>query len=443
MRHSYYNILTELDTGEYLLYNTHWESMAVLDRDEKLEYERIGEGDSTGGPLLDVLAANHFVLEDPEDEANWIQYEYEKYKFNNRLFELIITPTIACNLCCEYCYEKKRPGLMSARVQDAVVRFVEESYAQQPFKEFRVTWYGGEPLLGPDIIERLSAQFLAFCDEHGIAYHAALMTNGTLADEAMMERMYACGVRSVQVTFGGKGEVHDRERKAVDGSSTYQAVYGNTRRMLDDDIAAVHVEYVYDADNLQSCIEVADELAPHPNIYTHFPYPKMDYNGDFYDEAGNCKFNLQSPAERAQGYRDIVLATQPDASHWHQLLRPVHHHCGVQTERFFVIDEQGRAYKCICDVDKPETRALFNVCDPPEERTVNWKTLMYYMAHNPVRENACRTCRILPICNGYCHIDRDPERSWVPVRCHPIKWVIEDYLKAYYRTLQEERGDLT
>lgn len=328
MKPSYYNVVVDLGDNEHLLYNTHTEGMVVLSDDERASYDLIAENDYRESELDDNASAlelfkelqkRNFILDDPETEASWIEYEYEKYKFNNRLFELIITPTLACNFCCEYCYERKRPGVMSREVQDAIVRFVEESYDDQPFKEFRVTWYGGEPLLSPSTIEYLSEKFLAFCHEHNVAYHAALMTNGSLADESMMKRMYACGIKSVQVTFGGKGEIHDNERKSVDGSSSYQKIYDNTQRMLADG-TAVHVEYVFDADNLASCIEVAEEIGPHDNIFTHFPYPKMDYNNEFYDENGNCKFSLQTPEERAFGYRDIIMATKPDAIHWHQLL---------------------------------------------------------------------------------------------------------------------------
>ena len=438
MKCSYYNILAPLDDGRCLIYNTLHESLAVLSESEKREYELIGQSIVEDGALFDELAAARFLVDDPEKEAGWIQYEYEKYKFNNRLFELIITPTIDCNFRCAYCYEKKRPGSMSEHVRERLVRFVEDSYQAQPFKEFRVTWYGGEPLLEPDIIEQLSTRFLAFCNEKGVGYHAAIMTNGSLADEATMRRMYACGVRSVQVTFGGKGAVHDRERPSVDGLPSYETVRENVERMLDDGVAAVHVEYVFDADNLESCLEVVRELGFRETLYTHFPYPKMDYNNEFRDKNGNELFHLQTPKDRALGYRDIILATKPDVSHWRQLLRPLHHYCGAQTDRFYVIDEQGRAYKCICDVDKPDARALFNICDDEEDRVVNWQMETYYMTGNPVKSAPCRTCKVLPLCNGYCRIDRDPERYWVPVRCHPIKTVIEDYVRDYYRALTEE-----
>ena len=438
MKASYYNVTVELEQGETLLYNTYWQSMATLDKDEAEAYEALKSGEPDEGftAFYDELAEKRFLVDDPEREADWLEYEFERYKYNNEMFELIVCPTIDCNFRCPYCYEKKRPGRMDEQTQDALLAFVQESYDEQPFQKMRVTWYGGEPLLEQQIIERLSRGFLDFCDSHGIDYHAALMTNGSLASEDAMRRMEACGVKSVQVTFGGKGKVHDCERPEIHGKSTFDTIYSNVCRMMDEG-KTLHVEYVFDRDNIDSCLEVVDDLAGNGNVYTHFPYPKMDYNNDFTDADGNEKFNLQTPRERAESYRDIILRSRPTLGQWRQFMRPIHHYCGCSYDRFFVIDELGNAYKCICDVDKPDTHRLFNINEPAETRSINWKMMSYYMDDNPLNSPTCRSCKVFPLCNGYCYIDRDADRFWVPVRCHPIKMVIDDFVAAYYRSMQE------
>ena len=130
MKHSYYNVLSDMEDGTSLLYNTYWESLVRLTAEELQLYEQVESAseEELRNPLYSELEKQHFILDDPNDEADWIQYEYEKYKFNNKVFELIICPTISCNYCCPYCYEKKRPGLMTLEIQDAVMRFVEQSY---------------------------------------------------------------------------------------------------------------------------------------------------------------------------------------------------------------------------------------------------------------------------------------------------------------------------
>lgn len=442
MKYSYYNVLSPLDDGSNLLYNTYWESLAVLNPEESELYKQIEQDEtSVDVSFTQQLANQHFILEDPEDEADWIQYEYEKYKYNNRIFELTICPTIDCNLRCPYCYEKKRPGMMTEETQDALVHFVEESYDELPFLEMRVTWYGGEPLLGADVIERLSGFFMPFCEKHEVKYHASIMSNGSLADEAMMKRMYACGVESMMITFGGKGSMHDRQRPAVDGTSTFQATYENAKRILADG-TPLNLECVYDSENLESCIELVSDFAQCENcanLYMHYPYPKTDYNGDLYDEDGNPLFDLKDKlSKRAESYEALHAAANFDSRRWASIIRPLRHFCGAHTERNFVIDELGRAYKCMCDMDKPETHELFNVCDPQEKRRFNHDKLAYFMTYNPAKTKPCRNCRVMPVCKGACFIDHDPERYWVPTSCHPIKIAIVDYVRAYYEALKKE-----
>ena len=443
MKHSYYNVLSDMEDGTSLLYNTYWESLVRLTAEELQLYEQVESAseEELRNPLYSELEKQHFILDDPNDEADWIQYEYEKYKFNNKVFELIICPTISCNYCCPYCYEKKRPGLMTLEIQDAVMRFVEQSYDDLRFLKLRVTWNGGEPLVGANVIETLSPRFMRFCEEKGIPYHASIMSNGSLADKEMMDRMYKCGVKSMMITFGGKGEVHDCQRPAVNGKSTFDAVYENTLRILRDG-TPVNVEYVYDRDNLPSILELADDLTKVENAhlaYCHYPYPKTDYNGDLYDEDGNAMFDLQSTLEaRADAFKAIHRASGFDALRWHDVIRPLKHFCGCHTERNYIIDELGYAYKCMCDMDKPQTHALFNVLDAPEDRKLNEEKYCYYMNYNPAQIEPCRTCPVMPICKGTCYIDHDPERFWVTVNCHPIKLAITDYVREYYEALQKE-----
>ena len=41
-----------------------------------------------------------------------------------------------------------------------------------------MTWYGGEPLMNIETIERLSDFFVEFCKENDIEYTAMVVTNG-------------------------------------------------------------------------------------------------------------------------------------------------------------------------------------------------------------------------------------------------------------------------
>ena len=52
---------------------------------------------------------------------------------------------------------------MSIAVQDAIVQFIEANINNGVHK-LDVTWYGGEPLLYPDIVESLAARIRSLAD---------------------------------------------------------------------------------------------------------------------------------------------------------------------------------------------------------------------------------------------------------------------------------------
>ncbi len=70
---------------------------------------------------------------------------------------LTICTTMGCNFDCPYCFENHKAGKMSAEVQDDVVALAERMLDAAQRKALSVTWFGGEPLLAPDVIEALSA----------------------------------------------------------------------------------------------------------------------------------------------------------------------------------------------------------------------------------------------------------------------------------------------
>lgn len=67
---------------------------------------------------------------------------------------------MVCNFDCPYCFEDHFAGKMSEEVQDDVVALAERMLEASGTKDLHVTWFGGEPLLAPDIIESLSARLI-------------------------------------------------------------------------------------------------------------------------------------------------------------------------------------------------------------------------------------------------------------------------------------------
>ena len=127
--------------------------------------------------------------------------------------ELTICPTMNCNFDCPYCFETHRPGRMSPEVQDDVMNLVRRMMQAGGGNRIHVTWFGGGPLLAPDVIESLSERLIALADEFHAGYSAGIVTNGYLLSQKNIDMLERCRVNSCQVTIDGLEENNDVTRR--------------------------------------------------------------------------------------------------------------------------------------------------------------------------------------------------------------------------------------
>ena len=120
-----------------------------------------------------------------------------------------------------------------------------------------LSWYGGEPLLNVGCIERLSHQFIEFCDAHIIEYWAVLVSNNYLATEDVADKLLECRVFSDMVTLDGVGEVHDLHRRTKSGKPSYETIMKNILYMQKIGIV-VEPGCILDSSNYESCMDLTE-----------------------------------------------------------------------------------------------------------------------------------------------------------------------------------------
>jgi sulfatase maturation enzyme AslB (radical SAM superfamily) len=132
--------------------------------------------------------------------------------------------TAACNLRCAYCYQNaKGKQAMDWRTLRRAVDLLLSS--QQ--RDARLTFYGGEPLLRFDLVQR--AVEYARRKTGGIPWpRFALITNGTLLTSEVAQFLARHRVRT-RISFDGVREVQD-----VRGRGTFRALDGLLGRLRRD-----------------------------------------------------------------------------------------------------------------------------------------------------------------------------------------------------------------
>ncbi len=174
------------------------------------------------------------ILVDADVDEN-ILYDAKIYDevYNNKL-TLTIFPTGKCNFRCPYCFETPQHFSredMTVEAQNALLKFVQKEIPNH--KALRVAWFGGEPLVAPDIIKRLSNQFIKICDIRHIPYYAEMTTNGYLLNPDMFDMLYKLKVYQYMITIDGFKEQHDKQRFTLEGKGSYDVIINNLLRIRD------------------------------------------------------------------------------------------------------------------------------------------------------------------------------------------------------------------
>lgn len=227
MKESAYNLCARDPDGNYYLFNTRRGAAHVLAADAYEAYwaaANRASGFQDATETLRELIDKGFLVENDTDELSDIESAHVEARHSREELELLIAPSMACNLDCSYCFETHRyAGRMKGEVQNNIVQLVRR-YFDSGTKRLSVTWYGGEPLLAFSVIERLSKRLLTLCGEVGREYSAQIVTNGTLMSREKAQQLASWKVRRAQITLDGVPELHDARRVPKNRKPTFYRI---------------------------------------------------------------------------------------------------------------------------------------------------------------------------------------------------------------------------
>ncbi|MBP3885195.1 MAG: radical SAM protein [Olsenella sp.] len=346
-----------------------------------------------------------------------------------RGISLTICPTMGCNFDCPYCFEDHFAGRMSDEVQDDIVALAERMLDAASAKNIHVTWFGGEPLLAPDIIESLSGRLMALADGRGGTYDAGIITNGYLLTQEVAEMLGRCKVTEAQVTIDGLGATHDATRRLAGGGPTFERIVANLRGCkLPFSVLVRHNVREgnrHEVDKLQAFVErLAEESG---NDISYYPAPVAA--SEVADERGE-QVGLLCGSDASE------IAVREEAG---RFSRGRGHYCGAQSIWVIGIDERGNLQKCWEAVDKPAlsfgTARDWDPSNPLETASNPDNLTRYLNTACPVPDDECRECVWLPMCTGGCpHKRLFSERKCVAFRDDP-----EAYVLALHARIGEKR----
>ncbi len=335
---------------------------------------------------------------------------------------LTICPTMGCNFDCPYCFENHKSGKMSPAVQEEIAALAKRMLDVSGTKTLSVTWFGGEPLLVPDVIESLSERLISLAEKKGVKYEAEIITNGYLLDRKNADMLDRVKVSHYQITLDGIGAAHDATRHLAGGGPTFERITENLRsvkiRGRVDIRHNVHAGNMSEIEKLRALIaEIAKESG---NDLGYYPSPVKDSSAT--EKRGKQVDLLCGSDEGEIGLLQQINDLSPARGHF----------CGANILWCIGIDDQGRLNKCWEDSDKPEhsfgTAAKWDPGDPLN--TADHPDLLtgYLNTSGVLDDPECRECVWLPVCRGGCPYQRlFRKRDCISFKADPEAFALKVY----------------
>jgi uncharacterized protein len=432
MKPSHYNHIFDIDDGKTLLYNSASGALAEIDADSRTRLDRLlthPEAVETDQDkeLFDGLVEGGYLIDDKIDEPSLMKARSRRQKIEGATFSLTIAPTLACNFCCDYCFESQSNVRMKLETETALLQFADREMDRAD--KLLVTWFGGEPTLCLPTIERIQRGLAELAEKHKIKIHpASIVTNGYLLDQAMAERLRELGVTIAQVTIDGPEEVHNRRRKLHSGRGTYRQIMDNLSETAG--ILKFLVRINVDRDNAESAHEVLQDLERRDilsKVQVHFAQVTSG-TGVCADMRDRCFSGEEYSRSQVNLYRALI-----DRGIYRydypQVFGGVH--CGALSDHYFVVSPNGLLFRCWEELSQDPALSIGSIFTEQIDADQQ-KNRDRYAAWDPFTKSGCKACEVLPICMGGCPIlgmrQADPNKGF----CMPWKYNLKDMLYVRY-----------
>lgn len=290
------------------------------------------------------LLVNNGIISDSNEETIMAQKKLFDYIYDSNL-ELVIMPTMQCNFRCAYCYENFQMKPIDDAGVTSIIKYLHRTLSR--YSGLAIDWFGGEPLLALDQMEKITEQALKCCSQLKIPYHSSITTNGYLLTPENIRKLLKMRVYSMQITVDGSERFHNRNRPLANGKPTFETIINNLLYIRDNiksPFLKILIRCNISKSSLSDIPEFMDKLNewfgadPRFNFYFH---PIEDWGGN------NVKKIKEDLLNGADSFLDVLYNCQSKIkidNHFKKLsLMPV---CNTTKVNRYVIDPELNVFKC-------------------------------------------------------------------------------------------------
>lgn len=412
---SIFNIARRQADGNVILYNSCTGAILFLNEEAYQQFESNTLEDIK--PFYDY----GFLVEVTKNELDEVAKIREKaVKDDQGIFRVTIAPTTACNARCFYCFERDAQiYTMTEEVANATIKFIRQ---QSEAKNLAVHWFGGEPLLATNIIDKISKALKETIGNK--KYFASIATNASLVNDEIVEKLSEWNVDFIQVTIDGtEAEYVKRKAYVRKVPNQYEQIMQNIEKLLQRGMF-VKVRINFDKGNMQEAKDLIGELTK------RFKEKYKRFSVYVFPLLGSCEAqNLFKENELKQPMQELYneLFKFGYITSFEGLnLNPRSIHCGARKPNSFNIDPLGNLIKCEHHIGRKE----FNVGSVFDGICKNHIYKSWVTSDIDVK---CSSCSILPVCQGGCAVNTSSNAG----NCSILRSNLENLLDMAYKIYLE------
>lgn len=435
--------------GNDYIYNARTGAFVEIEGGEREFYDRYSFSENEKIDA-DILSRNEdlknnfeyggIIIDSDIDELKLLKAT-SKMNSEENSFALTIAPTLGCNFRCPYCFEKWNnypDGNMSTEVQDRIIELIETKVPERG--NLAICWYGGEPLLGMDIIVRLQSRINRLCEKKNIALNASIITNGYLLTPTVCKRLCDLGICDTQITLDGCERVHNRTRYLKNGDGTFAKIIENLQNL--DGRMNVSVRVNINRQNIGENKEFIAEMEKYnlvskENVTFYYALIRDSFKEDYLNK--DELFNVQTFSRKET---ELLKEAIGQGLNVHPNIEPKTSSCGAISPRSFVIEPDGTLQKCYEYVGDRE-KAAGSILEDSDLSPKNvYKNNIDWYSWSPFDSDSCLTCKVLPLCFGgcpMCSIDENVNEG--NYRCLNAKYNLLDMLDLTLELQEVNEGE--
>lgn len=423
---SKYNFIKEFE-GKYIIYNLASDAVVIADYKEIKPVLHIKNVNLTSSELLGKLAEMGILVNSEIDEDLVLSIIRQNQIANpDNELKIAINTTYGCNAHCDYCFECGADhSKMTYETADKVADYICNAVNEDTLITYR--WFGGEPLLATDIIDRIIRRVNDHFDNN-IRYRSVILSNGTVYNDEIIHKIKnEWKVYEFHVTVDGEKDVHNRKKnflnKDFDG---YTKMMHLVKLLLDSNIT-VACRINVDKNNLQDLEKIVASFDKYPNkrllnVYAapvrrhtkeseKYCFDYIEYN-DVFEEIYRILYNYD-----LLGTCDYIVPKRKVTC------------CSTRATNEIVVDTKGDLYKCM----QTATNDQFSVGNCEKGLIYNKELAQWLIPQTP---DECQACIYMPICQAGCKGFRSLNNPYVSP-CVNERYYLDTILKYVYKMSEE------